>query len=116
MDDIIRITYSIENSSVLIDGVNETVKHEMKKEEGEFFGMLLTTLCASVFGNMLTGKGVIRARKEVLRVYIIIWIIWTTIFTHSTNNGPQDHPRLFPSNVYERSYLITTRRPGNVPI
>ena len=28
---------SLEDSGVLIDGVTETVKHEIKKEEGKFF-------------------------------------------------------------------------------
>ena len=31
MDDIIRIIKSLENLDVLIDGVTETVKHEIKK-------------------------------------------------------------------------------------
>ena len=62
MDDIIRIIKSLENSCVLLDGVGETVKHEVKKQEGGFFGMLLGTLGASVLGNMLTRKRVMRAR------------------------------------------------------
>ena len=33
MDDIIRIIMSLENSGVLIDGVNETVKQEWKKKK-----------------------------------------------------------------------------------
>ena len=33
MEDITRILKSLENLSVLIDGVNETLKHEMKKQE-----------------------------------------------------------------------------------
>ena len=31
MDDIIRIIKSLENSGILIDGVSQTVKHEIKK-------------------------------------------------------------------------------------
>ena len=31
MNDIIKIIRSLEDSGVLIDGVTETVKHEMKK-------------------------------------------------------------------------------------
>ena len=48
----------------LIDGVNETVKHERKKQEGGFLGMLLGTLGASIFGNMLTGKGAMRVGRK----------------------------------------------------
>ena len=44
----------LENSSVLIDGVSETVKHKIKKERSRFLGML---------ENMLTRKGVMRAGK-----------------------------------------------------
>ena len=41
MDDIIRIIKSLEISSVLTDGVSETLKHEIKKQEGAgFLGML----------------------------------------------------------------------------
>ena len=58
--DIIRIVKSLANSGLLIDGVNETVKQEIKKQEGGVFGMLLETLGASMLGNMLTGKGVLR--------------------------------------------------------
>ena len=41
MDDIIRIIKSLENSSVLLDGVCETIKREIKRREGRFLGMLL---------------------------------------------------------------------------
>ena len=35
---------------------------ELVKQEGGFFGILLETLAVSMLGNMLTGKGVVRAR------------------------------------------------------
>ena len=56
MDDIIRIIQSLENLSVLIDGIIETVNHEIKRRKGRFLGMLLGTLGASMLGNMLTEK------------------------------------------------------------
>ena len=56
MDDIIRIIQSLENLSVLIDGIIETVNHEIKRRKGGFLGMLLGTLGASMLGNMLTEK------------------------------------------------------------
>ena len=37
----------LEDSAVLIDGLNETVKHEIKKQEVGFLGVLLTPLAAS---------------------------------------------------------------------
>ena len=68
MEDITRILKSLENLSVLIDGVNETLKHEMKKQEDEFLGMLLRTLGASMLGNMFTGRWVMRAKKVIVSV------------------------------------------------
>ena len=59
-----RITISLKNSGVLTNAVSETVKHKIKREEGVFLGMLLGILRASMLGNMLTGKGVIRAGKD----------------------------------------------------
>ena len=56
MNGIIRIVKSLENSGVLLDGVFEPVKHEIKQQDGEFLGMLLRTLSALMLGNMLAGK------------------------------------------------------------
>ena len=63
MDDIIKTIKLIEDSSVLIEEASETVKHKIKKQEGRFFSMILGTLGASILGNMLTGKGVLRAGR-----------------------------------------------------
>ena len=41
MNDIANIIKSLENSSVLIDGVTKTVKDEIKKQERGFLGTLL---------------------------------------------------------------------------
>ena len=61
MEDIIRIIKSLENSGVLIDEVSKIVKHEIKRQEGRFLGILLVILGVSTLGNMLTGKTVMRA-------------------------------------------------------
>ena len=42
-------------------GTTKTIKNETKEQKGRFLGMLLDTLGASLFGNMLTGKGTLRA-------------------------------------------------------
>ena len=47
----------------MLEGVNETVKNEVKEQTGGFFSMLLGTLGASLLGNLLTGKGIYRAGK-----------------------------------------------------
>ena len=44
MNDIIKFIKSLEDSDVLLDGVIETVKHEIKKKEGGFLGALLALL------------------------------------------------------------------------
>ena len=63
MDDTIEIIISLENAGILIDGVYETVKNQIKEQKSGFRGMLLGTLIASILGNMLIGKDVIRALK-----------------------------------------------------
>ena len=61
MNDVIKIVQALEDSNILMKGVTETVKNETKEQEGGFLSMLLGTLGASLLGNLLTGKGVVRA-------------------------------------------------------
>ena len=63
MEDIIKIVKSLEDSGLLLKGVTETVQNEVKEQKGGFFSMLLGTLGASLLRNLLTGRGVTRARK-----------------------------------------------------
>ena len=51
MNDVIRILKSLENLGALIVGVSELAKHDIKKQEIEFLGMLLGTLGASTAGR-----------------------------------------------------------------
>ena len=44
MNDIITIIKSLKDSNVLIDGIAETVKHEIKEKEYGFFPALLAPL------------------------------------------------------------------------
>ena len=37
INDILKVIKSLEDLGMSIDGVTETVKHEMKKQEGRFF-------------------------------------------------------------------------------
>ena len=61
MSDIIKIIHALENSNILIKGVTRTIKHETKERKGGFLSMLLGILGASLLGNSLTGKGILRA-------------------------------------------------------
>ena len=67
-EDILKIVKSLENSGFLLDGITETVKNEVKEQKAGFLSMLLGTLGASLFGNMLGGRGVIRAGEGTIRV------------------------------------------------
>ena len=61
MNDIIKIIQALENSNILIKGVTKTIKNETKERKGGFLSMLLGTLGANLLGNLLTGKGIVRA-------------------------------------------------------
>ena len=66
MKDIMKIVKSLEESRLLIKGVFETIKNELKEQKGWFLGILLGTLGASLLGNILTGKGTIRAGERTV--------------------------------------------------
>ena len=67
MNDIMNIVKSLEESGLLIKGFSETIKDEAKEQKGGFLSMLLGTLGASLLGNLLTGKGTIRAGEGTIR-------------------------------------------------
>ena len=61
MNDIIKIVQPLDDSNILLKGVTKTIKNETKEQKGGFLGMLLRTLGRSSLGNMLAGKGMLRA-------------------------------------------------------
>ena len=61
MNDIMKIVQALEDSNILFKGVTDTVKNEAKEQKGGFLSILLGTLGASLLGNLLTGKGFVRA-------------------------------------------------------
>ena len=70
MIDIIKIIKSREESGVSIDGITETVKHEIEKKESGFIGALLAPLATSLVQPVISlvvksisGRGVRRAGK-----------------------------------------------------
>ena len=68
MNDVLKIVKSLENSDLLLKGVSETIQHEAKEQRGGYLSMLLGTLVASLLGDMLSGKGVLRAGEGTIRV------------------------------------------------
>ena len=61
MNDTTKIVQALQDSNILLKGVTKTIKNETKKQKGGFLSMLLGTLGASLLGNLLTGKGIVRA-------------------------------------------------------
>ena len=61
MNDIMKIIQALEDSNILLKGANKTIENETKKQKGGFFSMLLGTLGASLLGNLLAAKGIVRA-------------------------------------------------------
>lgn len=49
--------------SFLIKKVSESIENQVKEQKGRLLGMLLATVDASLFGDMLPGIWVIRAGK-----------------------------------------------------
>ena len=66
MEDL-KIVKSLEDSGLLLKGVTESVKNEVKEQKAGFLSMLLGTLGASLLGNLLTGKGVNKKGKGIHR-------------------------------------------------
>ena len=56
---------SLEDSSILLKVVSKSIDNETKKQRGGFLGMLLGTLGATLSGNNLAGKDVIRVALNV---------------------------------------------------
>ena len=68
MKNILKIVKSIEVSRLLLEGVSETIKNEAKEQKEGFLSIVLGTLGASLLGNMLAGKGIMRAGEGTVRV------------------------------------------------
>ena len=61
MNDIMKIVQALKDSNILLKGVTKTIKNETKEKNRRFLSMLLGTLGASLLGNLLTEKGIVRA-------------------------------------------------------
>ena len=67
MNNIMEILKSLEENDLLIEGINETIKNEAKKQKGWFLSMLLSTLSATLLGSLLTSKITIRAGEGTIK-------------------------------------------------
>ena len=67
MNGIIKIVKSLEDSGVLIDGVNETVKHEIKRTRRRIFWSFVSTF--SGFFSATSNFFSIKRYKWTMRIY-----------------------------------------------
>ena len=61
MNDIMKVVQALEDSNILLKGVTKTVKNKTKEKKGGYLSVLLGTFRASLLGNLLTRKGIVRA-------------------------------------------------------
>ena len=70
MQDLLKIVKSLEDSGILLDGITEAAKNEVKEQKRCFLSILVGTLGASLLGDLLTknlsGRGVIRAGEGTI--------------------------------------------------
>ena len=71
MNDITKIVQALQGCNILLKGVIETIKNKTKEQKGGFLSMLLGTLGASLLGNLLAGKGIVRAGTGRSRCLIL---------------------------------------------
>ena len=68
MQDHLKTVKSLEDNDILLDGITETVKNEVKEQNRGFLSMLLE---ASLLGDLLTknlsARGVIRVGEGIIR-------------------------------------------------
>ena len=60
MNDLMKIVEALKDSNILLNGVTKTITNETKEQKGGFLSTLLGTLAASLLGNTLAGKGIVR--------------------------------------------------------
>ena len=56
MEDIMKTVKFLEESGLLIKGINETIKNETKKQKEGFLSMLLGAWATGILGNAITGE------------------------------------------------------------
>ena len=114
MNDIIKIVKSLEDSGVILNGVNETIQHEAKEQRGGFLSILLGTLGASLLGNLLTGgKGVTRAGEGFKKKSNLL-IPFHPLTNFEISEYYENEPRFngvysrdnLPANIKKGAYVI----------
>ena len=52
--------FKLEDCNIFLKRVTKTIKNETKEQNGGILSTLLVTLGASLLGNLLSGKGIVR--------------------------------------------------------
>ena len=85
INDITKIVQALEDSNILLKGFTKAIENETKEGKGGFLQILSGTLGATLLGNVLTAKGILRAGygnnegKGVLRAgYVSKKIFYST--------------------------------------
>ena len=72
MNCIKKIVQALKDSNIFSKGVTKTIRNKIKEQKGGSLSMLLENLGASLLGNLLSGKAVVRTgsgnkkRKEIV--------------------------------------------------
>ena len=75
MHDIIKIMKSLKDSNVLIDGITETVKHEIARFLDALLALLAASLMQPVMSSVvkgISGRGIKRAGRVYIDKKILI--------------------------------------------
>ena len=72
MNDIMEIVQAFEDSNILLKGATKTIKNETREQKEGFLSILLGTLGASLLGNLLAGKGIVRTGSENKKGKVIV--------------------------------------------
>ena len=95
--DDMKIITSLKDSGLLIKDVSETIKNEAKRPNGGFLGMLLGTLGATLLGNILAGKVVLRTGEGSNR----------SLSNFEIRKYYQNEPKF--NGIYSKNSLAKTR-------
>ena len=61
LNDVMKIVQVLEDSNILLKGVTKAIENGTKEQKGGFLNILLGNLGASLLGNLLARKGIVRA-------------------------------------------------------
>ena len=56
-----KIVQALVDSNILLKRGTKTIKNETKEQRADFLGTLVCTLGSILLGNLLSGKGIVRA-------------------------------------------------------